>query len=98
MYNAIKNFAEVEQNQPVYLQSNLVLLMNDIVQDRRGDIFAKLNAETIQGQATGSNFNANPAETSTGFRDRDGSPDAHRRTGTLKKSIMANSFAPQSKA
>ena len=37
MYNAIKNFAE--QNQRSYQTSNLIDLMNKVVETRRGDIF-----------------------------------------------------------
>ena len=37
VYNAIKNFAELNQN--AYQNSNLIDLMNNIVQDRRGEIF-----------------------------------------------------------
>jgi|TARA_B110001450_G_C17628479_1_gene484210 hypothetical protein len=39
VYNAIKNFAEM--NQQAYQSSNLIELMNSIVQDRRGEIFAQ---------------------------------------------------------
>ena len=37
VYNAIKHFAE--QNQRAYQSSNLIDLMNKVVETRRGDIF-----------------------------------------------------------
>ena len=37
VYNSIKNFAEM--NQKAYYDSNLIELMNQIVADRRGEIF-----------------------------------------------------------
>lgn len=37
VYNSIKNFAEM--NQKAYQSSNLIDLMNSIVEDRRGEIF-----------------------------------------------------------
>jgi hypothetical protein len=40
VYNSIKNFAE--QNQKSYQQSNLIELMNKVVEARRGEIFEDL--------------------------------------------------------
>lgn len=42
VYNSVKNFAE--QNQKAYQSSNLIDLMNSIVQNRRGEIYPQETA------------------------------------------------------
>jgi hypothetical protein len=80
-------------NQKAYQQSNLIELMNAIVQERRGEIFLRGSTPPRGGHSGG------------GMHDREGnlaskvssqdpglsSPETMRRTGTLRKSIMQSS-------
>ena len=49
VYDSIKHFAE--QNQKSYQQSNLVELMNNVVEARRGEIFDEQQASLRNSQA-----------------------------------------------
>lgn len=53
VYNVIKAFAE--ENPKAYQESNLIPLMNKVVQDRRGDIFEeeKTRQSIISNRSTG---------------------------------------------
>lgn len=77
VYNAIKNFAEL--NQKSYQSSNLIGLMNEIVQDRRGEIFPADQATIVSSEKAES--------PNVSYMHGTG-----RKQNTLKKSIMAASF------
>lgn len=91
VYNSIKNFAEM--NQQAYQTSNLIELMNSIVQDRRGEIFAATDgASDVKSRG----FDRDAAVSKQSHNDSLQANDSLRRTGQLRKSIMqtsANKYA-----
>ena len=64
VYNAIKNFAQ--QNQKAYQTSNLIELMNKVVETRRGDIF---DDSASMGTMTNGGFSGRAEDKSFGRFD-----------------------------
>lgn len=76
VYNAIKNFAEM--NQQAYQVSNLIELMNSIVQDRRGEIFVATDTPS-EGKSRG--YDRDIVVSKTSYNDSLHPPADMRRTG-----------------
>jgi hypothetical protein len=88
VYNAIKNYAK--NNPKEYQNCNLIELMNAIVQERRGEIFVADYQTASRGNASsvGTQGQQEPGSRATTTEHGLSSPEALRRTGALRKSIM----------
>lgn len=82
VYNAIKNFAEM--NHKAYQSSNLIELMNEIVQERRGDIFVQNHSPGERSRG----IHMDSHKTSSDFGKEPMSSHMKRTGGALRKSIM----------
>ena len=83
-------------NQKAYQQSNLIDLMNSIVQERRGEIFVGDGVTPPRASVAGA-VDRDPAS-KLSSADAGASPEAMRRTGQLKKSIMQSSSVGYAKS
>jgi hypothetical protein len=72
-------------NQTAYQRSNLIDLMNAIVQDRRGEIFSRDEGRQTVGNTTGFDSKVSANLNDTGYVE-----PSMRRTGLLRKSIMSS--------
>ena len=85
-------------NQKAYQSSNLIDLMNSIVQERRGEIFGGDGVTPPRTSAGGgAPYDRDPAS-KLSSAEAASSPEAMRRTGQLKKSIMQSSSVGYAKS